>query len=263
MKRSKPISTVLVLLILSWSVSFPFSPARAQGTGASRESDLDHVRQLLEIEKDYETGRTLLNQVIEDETANIPGKQLAYILLVEMYVLRANDFESENDDQAADGMRALAIAEIRNCLSHEELRHTRPEESEHPEVVDLFAQERGKMFGSFTVSSLIPSHATVTFDDVVLVSPDGGLPQEESVYPGPKTIKVTAEGYSPIVEQLDVFAGQNVVRAFKLDKKKGWKRYLFPGVALAGVVGLVVGLSGGGSDGGEEPLPGPPPPPGQ
>jgi hypothetical protein len=273
---SDSIVGILAITMVLCNVPGPFLPgstacAQEQEDAVSAPApppDLDYVLdQLIRSDKNYDEAGKILEGIIEDASSDVAVTQKAYLALVEMYITSANDQESQGNDFLAGEMRKSAVSTVEQCLDQPRLRYTRADTTAQSEVQELFARVRAKKFGSLTVSVLQPPQAVVTLDGEPLpLSPATGLPADESIYANREyTIEVRADGYQPIVEKIEILPGTAYDRPYELEKKKPWWRQravILPVVALA-TAGVVLGVSGGGSPAAEEPLLGPPQPPGQ
>src|SRR5260221_449117 len=77
-----------------------------------------------------------------------------------------------------------------------------------PEMVSMFADVRGRMFGAVRVAGLEPRAASVLFDaDTLRAMPGDTLPGGQDIPVGPHRVVVSARGYRDLTETVTIAPG--------------------------------------------------------
>jgi hypothetical protein len=130
----------------------------------------------------------------------------------------------------------------------------------------LFNEVAAEIFGSFRITRMEPGQAVAILDgDTLGVAPDGVLGADNiEVGPG-HVLAIHADGYEDWTEELTISPNATLERSYSLDKEKGAMWWMLRGGAVLGA-GAAIYWLGQSSDGPppvDEPLPGPPAPPGE
>lgn len=245
-------------------------PVSAQDAArAPRAGDAEVLSEVRELIKtgDYDGAIENLDGLIEGARGSTATLRDAYLLLIKTYVFMGNELRFKPQGREASRLHYdAARLRTEECLGIEALRHTRPEPAtEYPqEMIDLFAEVRGRIFGSFRVVSLDPRDAVVTLDgDTLVAAPGDSLPGDVDLAVGPHRVAVAREGRQPVVEEITISPGATLEKSYVLRRARTRAWYATTIGATLGVVGGLVALiaGGGGGDEGPGPLPEPPLPP--
>lgn len=263
--RWRPLRATVALLLACALVPVP---ARAQAPPpAGRAPEvLSEAREQIK-NGDYDSAIQSLDGLLGRARDDQAVLRDAYLLLIKTYVFMGNELRFKPQGREASKLHHQAARErIEACLQTPALRHTRPEPaSEYPqEMIAMFAEVRGRIFGAFRVVGLDPAGAVVTFDgDTLVAAPGDSLPGDVDLAVGTHQVAVAAEGRRPVVEEITISPGATLEKTYLLPKARTRVWYATTIGATLGVVGgLVAILAGrGGDDGGPGTLPEPPGPP--
>lgn len=238
-------------------------PARAQGAQAP---PLDQAREMIKT-GNYDGAIDVLRGTIDQSQGRHDTLRDAYLLLAKTYVIRYNEFRITAQGRETARLNLEQAREIlTECLSTKELRHTRLEPvTEYPEeMVTLFSEVRGQIFGSFRVTQIEPPDAIVLLGtDTLRTLPGENLLGDVNLAVGPQRVVVHADGYKDLTEEVTISPNTTLERSYKLTKKRTATWYGLVGAGAAAVVAGIVALAGGKDDSPEtlDPLPEAPPPP--
>jgi hypothetical protein len=270
-----PRTLLCIVLVASWMPPLAFGqeppqrPAAAAATadsGAPLSSQLDRSRELLK-DGNYDDAIEILKPLLEGERTRHESLAEVYLLLIKTYVFIGNDNRFKPQGREVSNLNYQEARKlIAECLAIRELRHTHPEPaSEYPEeMIRFFAEVRGKTFGSFRVSELVPSDATVLMDaDTLRALPGETSLGDVDLAVGQHLVVVRAKGYKDLTEQIEIPPNSTLEQPYRLDRRRGTAWYATMAAAAAGlVVGTIALASGnGGGSSTTDPLPTAPPPP--
>jgi hypothetical protein len=242
--------------------------AQEAAPGAGHDAVLAEARELLkkgEHEAAIGLLRPAIDEMITEGVAIREDLREAYLLLVNTNVQRMNHFNQNVEErQTARLWRDKAKDVIRECLTTPGLDDTEPDLAQDPpEMVALFEEVRGEIFGTFRVVKLDPPKARVHLDGEFLGTGADGLPLErKNLQAGPHVVVVRADGYKDQTEDIDVAPGHTLDSKYTLKKKAGPTTWgLRAGLVAAAAVGVAALVDGGSGGSAPTPLPEPPPPP--
>jgi hypothetical protein len=237
------------------------APDRTAQNGVDLDASIQAARQYLK-DGEYERAAESLRPAISKARNQITRLRQAYLLLIVTYVYQGNSAKMQvNGLEASRRYYAEAKRYVIECLSTRELRDTSTEPATDypPEMVELFADVRRDIFGTFRILRLLPPDAVVTIDgDTLQTSPGGSLIQEPSLQIGAHTVTVNHPGYGGIVENIRVNPGDVVERSFELKRRSHRAWYSALAVAAAGGTAALLSGKKGSSPRGSDNLPEPP-----
>jgi hypothetical protein len=111
-------------------------------------------------------------------------------------------------------------------------------------MVNLFAEERARLFGSFTVTGLTPATAVALLDADTLRAPPGtSSPGDVDLAAGRHVVVIRAPGYRDVTDEIAIPPNSNVERSYQLVKRHGGMWYAMRAGAAVGVGTLGVALA--------------------
>ncbi len=238
----------LIVLVTVWLAS-DVRPARSQTIDSLRTPDLEtSLRESRALLRGGEYDRAI--QILEAAIArlHVPPRQLAdvYLLMVKSYVIAGNFQKSQPGGRDAwIHYHAEARRRIGECLAIRALRHTTPEPADEypPEMLAMFAEARGRMFGSFAVVAVDPPGSTVILDADTVRSGQDGKYVEPDVSIGAHNVLIQHDGYLTQSDAVTVGRGATLQRTYRLAKERGRMWYasrIAAAVGTAAGVGLAV-----------------------
>ncbi len=263
-----------VLMCLSLLTSMSPLPVRAQeASPAAAPADdgnpglsLTQARELIKT-GDYDGAIELLRGTIEQSKDRYDRLRDAYLLLAKTHVILSNENKLRLQHRETSRLNYEKARDIiTECLKVEQLRHTRAEPVEEfpEEMLTLFAEVRGQIFGSFRVKELQPPGAVVLLGtDTLGTLPGEDLLGDVDLAIGTHRVVVHAHGYNDVTEEITISPNSTLERSYHLGKRRGATWYGVVGTGAAGVVVGLVALIGKGSTPATtlDPLPEAPPPP--
>jgi tetratricopeptide (TPR) repeat protein len=268
LRRSRLVVAFLSLILLLGSMPLPVG---AQATNASPqdaqlvselETSLEQARERIK-EGDYDRAIEVLKKTIAN--AQPDALRNAYLLLIKTYVFLGNDLRFKPQGREASNLNYQeARKRIEEALRIPELRHTVPEPASEypPEMIDLFAQVRSQIFGSFRVVKLEPAGAVVLLNaDTLRALPGDSLLGDVNLLVGPYRVAVHAKGYKDVNEEILISPNSTLERPYRLSRKRGPAWYATASTAALALVAGIVAATRSSGPPSQEPLPPAPPPP--
>lgn len=261
--RAVRVGMCLCLLASQATAVLAQEPVPAPGDlGATIEQSRELIKS-----GDYDRAIELLRGTIAQTHPNPTVLREAYLLLVKTLVYLGNDLRRRPQGRVASELNyEEARRQITEMLSIPALRHTRVEpETEYPEeMLRMFAEVRGQIFGSFRVLSVQPADAAVILDtDTLSASPGDSTLGEVDIPVGAHLVVVRHERFNPVTDRITISPGATLERSYRLTRKRDLRWYaprVGGGLALlGGVIAAIVSSRRGTT--GDQPLPGPPSPP--
>jgi hypothetical protein len=268
LRRSRPLRVLLAASVLGLACP---PPARAQGTATPAVevgSSLQQARELIKT-GEYDGAIEILKAAIARPGNRVDDLRDAYLLLVKTYVFLGNDLKRKPQGLEASKLNYKAARElVIECLKIRELRHTRPEPATDypPEMISLFAEVRGQIFGSIRLVGLDPPDATALLDaDTLRTLPADSLLGDVDVAVGPHRVTVGREGYKDATHEIMISPNSTLEPSYRLEKKRSGTWYAAVGAGAAGAVVAIFVLGqinhGSAAPPTDPPLPEAPPPP--
>ena len=230
------------------------------------ESTIQNARESIKNGR-YDQAIETLQDVIKRPQQRTETLRVPYLLLIEAFVYRGNDFRCrEPGRQASLQNYEKARALIAECLRVRELRHTRPEPAtDYPdEMVASFKDVRAQIFGSFRVSDVSPAGAVVLFDaDTLKGEPGSAMREDTDLAVGQHRVIVHYPGYREVAENVTIAPGSTLEQPYHLTRPDRRVWYASgAAVFLAGGLAAILGKKAAGTGTTTaQPLGGPPPPP--
>ena len=230
------------------------------------EAPIEQARDLIKA-GDYDRAIETLRGVISKEQGSVPRLREAYLQLIKTYVFLGNDYKLKPQGREASNLNYKAAKErITECLSLRDLRHTQPEPASEypPEMAGFFADVRAQLFGSFSVSGVVPATAVTLLDgDTLRLLPERDTRGEADLALGRHVVIVRAAGYKDLTDEITISPNAMLERTYRLTKRHGLVWYAARAGAAVGVTSVALALRGHKKDTVEQPLPEAPPPPTQ